>query len=118
MEEQRKYRRYTVEGQIIIKLKSDMSRTIRGELVDICALGVGAYAQENLPVGAEADFILINKFLEKSLIGIGKIKYSLALEKDGKQLFRIGVEFTKVDGTIIQRIIDGVQKGVSSNDKT
>ncbi|MFA5119461.1 MAG: hypothetical protein WC695_11550 [Candidatus Omnitrophota bacterium] len=114
MEEQRKYRRYMVEGNIIIKMKSDMSRNIRGELVDICALGVGAYAQESLAVGMDADFILINKFLEKSLIGAGKIKYSLALEKDGKHLFRVGIEFTRVDGAVIQRLIDRIQKGVLS----
>ncbi len=118
MEEQRKYRRYMVEGQMIIKLKSDLSRNIRMELVDICVLGAGAYAQESLTVGMEADFILISKLLEKSLIGTGKVKYSLPLEKGGKQLFRIGIEFVKVDGAIIQRIIDRIHKGVSADDKT
>jgi hypothetical protein len=83
------------------------------ELVDICSLGVGAYAQENLPVGEEADFILIHKSLEKSLIGLGKIKYSLPLVKDGKNLFRIGIEFTKVDESSIRRIIERSQKSAS-----
>lgn len=111
MLEQRKFVRYPTEGKAILKAKQDLSRSISGDLVDISILGIGVYALEKFEPGLEVNFIVMGKFSEKPILGGGRIKYALALKKEEKTFYRMGVEFITVDKEIIQKIIICIQEG-------
>lgn len=106
MDEQRKFIRYPVAGKVILKPKDGSSRSIKADLIDVSLVGVGVYAQEKIERGVETHFIVMNQFLNNPLVGTGKVRYAIELKRLDTNVFRVGLEFTKVEKEAIQHIIN------------
>ena len=110
MFENRKYIRFNTEGRVTIYPKDNPGFSIRASLSDISMLGIGAYSDDRLESGTEVRFVIINKFLEKPIIGEGRVRYSKAFMRIYKEVFRIGIEFITVDNEAVERVIKQIQK--------
>jgi c-di-GMP-binding flagellar brake protein YcgR len=117
MQEKRQYLRFNTKGSVLFKTKEAQPRYIRGELVDISALGMAVYSQDKIEVGINAQFELKLEIIDSLLIGECKIKYLLEIRKETLQAFRIGVEFIEIEKKNILYIISRLQEDHSAAER-
>ncbi len=112
MEERRQYTRFNDKGNVILRLEYDVSRGIKADLVDISSLGMGVVTQENIEIGTKVAFELMTELWDAPVTGEGKVIYIKETEKEGKKVFRIGIDFVKVEEESIRCIINLLQKDI------
>jgi len=91
MVERRKGERYAVPGicrqYITFKIKQESGELVPGELVDFSLYGIKMSGPSRLPVDSEVECLInVPKSLTKENPFVGKIKYSVHEDPDGKYL--------------------------------
>jgi len=112
MQERRKYIRYDIEGNAILKTRVDASGSIKGDLVNIGFEGMSVSVQEKIAEGSDISFELTTKLYDKPIIGEGKVVYVAEDTVSNSNVFRIGVEFIHIDKKAIQYILVRIQEDI------
>ncbi len=93
-------------------LEYDVSRSIKADLIDISSVGIGVVTQESIEIGTNVAFELMTKLWNAPIIGEGKIIYIKEIQKEDKKVFRVGIDFVKVEKESIRCIINLLQKEI------
>lgn len=112
MREQRKFIRYEAEGRVTLSPDDGSSRAIETELVDISFAGIGVFSPEKIEPGTSVRFELVTSLAGDRLIGTGQVRYAQGHKKYNTDVFRIGIEFIKLDQKLAQHIINGIQEQI------
>jgi hypothetical protein len=112
MRERRRYIRFDVEQKAILKFKSDASRSVEVNVLDISYVGFAARSLEEIAVGADVVFELKIKPFETPIIGEGKVVYSRETAKLEPKGFRLGISFTQVDKRVLLNVINEIQEDI------
>jgi hypothetical protein len=112
MPEQRRFIRYDTTGIVILNLLDGTSRSIDAKLIDVSFLGICVFAQEKIEAGIDVNFELKSQLWNEPIIGKGKIKYALEIEKANTKVFRMGVEFIDVDEKTVEYFINRVYANI------
>jgi c-di-GMP-binding flagellar brake protein YcgR len=108
MAEHRQYVRHSITGKVLLHTKSVPCRSIQAELTDISLHGLGVYAREQIEEGTEVKFLITNENLGRSILGDGRVRYSKPFQRETGEAFRTGIEFTSVEQSSIQALIDSI----------
>jgi c-di-GMP-binding flagellar brake protein YcgR len=117
MGRQREYTRFITEATVILKLEGDVSSGIRADLVDLSFTGISVYAPERIETDSKINFELITKFLDKPIIGKGKIRYVQETKINNTEVFKMGIEFIEIEKETILSIINRLQREITRNIK-
>ena len=110
MQERRRYIRFIDAASVILKSEYGSPSSIKADLVDISISGMGMLAQENIEVGTKVAFEIITKLWDSPITGEGKIIYVKQIQKQDKNIFRVGVDFIKIEKETVKCIINVIQK--------
>jgi len=95
-------------------LEYDVSRSIKADLVDICSSGMGVVTRESIEMGTNVAFEITTKLWNAPVIGEGKVIYVKEIQKEGDNVFRLGIDFVRVEKEVIRSIINLLQKDICS----
>ena len=109
MAEKRGYVRFPVQGVATFRNSLTGDNSITVQMVDISFLGICAYSETPLEIGAMVDFELKLSSIQDYFAGKGQVRGAFEFNKQKKKLFRISVVFTEVDKSKIQSVIERVQ---------
>jgi hypothetical protein len=112
LKERRSYERFSVEGEVVLKLENDASRIIKAELCGISFLGVSIYSPENIEPGLHVTLEVTIKLSDEVLVGGGKIAYSIGLAGNNAQSFQMGIEFADIENKKIQYFLNLIQHDI------
>jgi len=113
MPEKRSYLRFALKGNITLRPEDNPARIIKGDLINICFLGLAANLRENIGTGMTVQFELTTSLLKVPFTGKGKIQYMKRITVDNTPLLRVGVAFVDIDKDIIMRILNMIQHEIS-----
>jgi hypothetical protein len=107
MHDKRKYQRFNLENNILLKFESYPAKTIQGKLLNIGFVGLSIFLKENVNVDAIVQFIVQYDFpgSPEHLVGKGRIVYASQHRLDMQDGFKIGLEFIEVDKKFLVNII-------------
>jgi hypothetical protein len=113
------FARFLVAGTILLQIKIQGAvKTIKGELLDLSFKGGGFCSKEQLAKGDSVVFLLLNNELGVRLHGEARIVSTQTIYREGKELFRCGMEFRKLDSEALRDIVLNLQKDVKRNSGT
>jgi hypothetical protein len=109
--EKRSFKRFGIIGTVMIQSGAvGAVKTIKGELLDLSFKGGGFCTQESLVKGSRVIFLLKNHELGLRLRGEAKIISVQKIRYKGKDVFKYGMQFSKLDSDILRDIILNFQK--------
>jgi hypothetical protein len=109
--------RYTTKAKVYFKSEGGILKTIEGQLVDISFSGLGVFFKESIDVNTIIQFDLTADFMERHLIGKGKIIYATQQKTYAGNGFKIGVEFIEVNKEIVLMFISENQRKVRKEEE-
>ena len=109
--EKRAFTRFCITGTVMIQSgTAGTVKTIKGELLDLSFKGGGFYTQESLAKGSSVIFLFLNKELGLRLRGEAKIVSVQKIRNKGEDVFKYGIQFSKLDSEVLRDIILKLQK--------
>jgi hypothetical protein len=109
--DKRSFTRFAITGTVMIQAGfAGAVKTIKGELQDLSFKGGGFYTRESLVKGSSIVFLLLNKELGLRLRGEAKIVSVQKIRNKGEDLFKYGMQFSKLDSEVLRDIILNLQK--------
>jgi hypothetical protein len=105
----RSCRRFQAAGAALLKTLGDASRDLNVALVDIGYGGIGVLAKESVDKGLRVAIELVGIPPPNGRTALGEGEVVNARSKNGRDEFRVGIRFTKVDVSTIQHVIQGIQ---------
>ena len=109
--ESRFFGRFVMSGTIMVQVEAGgVTKTVNGELIDLSFKGCGFFCAEPLKKGDLVDFLLINHGLGVRLKGEGKVVFMGKASHKGKEIYRCGMEFSRLDSEVLRDIVLGLQK--------
>lgn len=109
MAEKRGYMRFPVQGIAIFRNASTGDNSITAQMVDISFLGICAYSEAPLEIGAMLDLELRLSSIQDFLAGKGQVRGAFEVKRQNKKLFRISIVFTEVDKSKIKSVLERIQ---------
>lgn len=106
----RGFTRCIIEAKINVEISNNTPRTIEGRVWEISLGGCGIIFKENIDKDTVVRFELISSFLNRHLVGSGKIIYSRQQKTFGGNEFRVGMEFIEADKEIVLALISEKQR--------
>ena len=97
MIERRRYERINTEDRVVIKSQDGSGAPIESGLVSISFVGLSVYAKEGIKPDVNVSLELKSKSWDKSVVGEGKVIHSEKIKIGDSEVFRIGIEFIKID---------------------
>jgi c-di-GMP-binding flagellar brake protein YcgR len=110
MQERRRYIRFTDEASVILKPENNSLSNIKSDLVDISISGMGVFSQENIEIGTKVTFEIITKLWDGPITGEGKVIYVKQIARQDKNVFRVGIDFIKIEKETVKCVINAIQK--------
>jgi hypothetical protein len=111
--DKRGFTRFAISGTVMIQSgPAGTKKTLKGELLDLSFKGVGFCTHESLMKGSSVIFLLLNKELGLRLRGEAKIVSAQKIRHKGEDLFKYGMQFSKLDSEILRDVILNLQKDV------
>jgi hypothetical protein len=109
--EKRSFTRFRIVGTVMIQSgPAGAVKTIKGELLDLSFKGGGFCTQESLAKGSSVIFLLLNHELGLRLRGEAKIVSVQKIRHKGEDVFKYGMQFSKLDSEVLRDIILNLQK--------
>ncbi len=102
--ERRLFVRFMMSGMVILQPDTKSPATIECELLDLSYDGIGLSSPQPIIV-ENVRFIIINRQLNVNLSGSARVVYCKTVKENGKNIFRVGLEFTDVDRNQIKSIL-------------
>ncbi len=109
VKERRLFVRFLLSGKILIQSDPEKTNTLDCELIDLSFDGVGLYSPEKLAAGKKVKFVIINRQLNVNLGGLAAVIFANPDKFNGKDCFRVGLEFLEVDRDRIRAILKNVR---------
>ena len=108
--ERRFFVRFLMSGAAVLQLDPENPATMDCELIDLSYDGVGLYSPQQLAVNLKVKFIIINRQLNANIGGIGRVVYCNPVKYNGKDHFRVGLEFLEADRKQVRDILTRVRE--------
>ncbi len=112
MVERREFKRFAIDGDVVIKPQDGTCRVLKADLYGVCFLGAGVYATENIEPGTLVNIELTSKLSKGSIICDGKVVYSVKVKEAPSCIFRMGINFINVDSKKNQDIFNLIQHDI------
>jgi len=107
--ERRLFVRFPMSGTAVMQPEQKDLRAIDCELFDISFEGIGVFCPVQLRAGGLTKFLIINRQLNVNIGGMGRIAHSAPVKFNGKDYFRVGIEFIDVDSGQMRRLLQQIR---------
>lgn len=114
--ERRLFVRFSMSSTVVLQPEKDDSFRVECELCDLSFEGMGLYAPRQLLID-HVRFSIVNKTQRLELTGIARIVFCKATSYNGKNCFRIGLEFVDVDFDKVRFILEGLSSDAPESPK-
>jgi len=109
--EGRFFGRFIMSGTIMAKARENGAlKTVNGELVDLSFKGCGFFCPEPLKKDSPVEFLLVNHDLGVRLKGEATVVFIARASHKGQEMYRCGMEFSRLDSEVLRDIVLGLQK--------
>ncbi|MCK9595411.1 MAG: PilZ domain-containing protein [Candidatus Omnitrophica bacterium] len=115
MPENRLFTRFIVEGEVLVHPHGQGAELVKTELVDISFKGAGVYSPKMIELNTPVKFIVSGKLFKNTIRGEGRIKYAHPWKRNGRDVFRIGIEFVDVDSDLVMDRLKFLRESLPKN---
>ncbi len=108
--EQRSHVRLPLDGKVLIR-REDGGLALRAGLHDVSLSGFRMLAEEELEVGRDVEFRMEAHTLGHCVRGAGRVRNVAPVKKWGAPYYAMGLEFTRVEGADVARLLEKKRRG-------
>jgi len=108
--ERRLFVRFSMSGIVVLQLNPKKPDMINCELNDLSFDGIGMNSPQQLIPGTKAKFLIVNRQLNVNIGGMARVVYCNPIKYNGKDYFRVGLEFIEVDHEQVKAILKNIQR--------
>ncbi|MBN3038514.1 MAG: PilZ domain-containing protein [Candidatus Omnitrophica bacterium] len=109
MQQKRTYKRFSFKSGVELKTADRKTSPLNASIDDIGLGGFRLRSLEELEIGSKVKFAVMTPFLDRPLMGKGRVKYLKYIGGYGRGRFSAGVQFTRVNRSLIKYLIDKTQ---------